>query len=283
MKAEIEVLQPGLFSSIQDTGRSGFMKYGVPVSGVMDSFASRTANLILQNPENAAILEITQLGPKLRFTASTQIAISGAFLSPKINGRAIENNKTYKIEEGEVLSFGRRIDGCRAYLAVKGGFRTDSVLNSKSWYEGLTRYTKLEKGMKLPFETFQEEYSAMHAVIKSGDYIISNIVEVYPGPEFGRLSEEKRKSLIEATFSIGRHNNRMGIQLQENIENSLDPILTGPVLPGTVQLTPSGKLIVLMKDGQTTGGYPRVLQLSIKGMNTLAQKVMGDILKFQLI
>jgi len=86
MKAEIEVLQPGLFSSLQDSGRKGFMEYGVPVSGARESYASGMANLLLQKSPDAVVMEITQLGPKLKFMASTQIVISGADLSPVIIG-----------------------------------------------------------------------------------------------------------------------------------------------------------------------------------------------------
>lgn len=283
MKAEMEVLHPGLFSSIQDSGRKGFMEYGVPVSGAMDNNALNMANLLLKNPENVAVLEITQFGPRLSFSLETEIAVTGAFLSPAINGEQIENNKSYFIKAGGVLSFGKRESGARAYLAVKGGFRSEVVLNSRSWYEGLTSYTKLEKGMKIPYEPTKRGFSENYSGIRAGDYLNSNIVETYPGPEFEKLSEEEIQRLLDSEFSIDRNNNRMGIQLEETFQNSLEPILTGPVLPGTVQLTPSGKLIALMRDGQTTGGYPRILQLSEIGINTIAQKVMGEKIRFKLV
>lgn len=281
MKAEIEVLQPGLFSTLQDSGRKGFMEYGVPVSGAMDSYASGMANLLLQNSPDAAVMEITQLGPELKFLGATQIVISGADLSPVINGNSIENNRVYNIQAADVLSFGKRIKGCRAYLAVKGGFKTECFLNSSSWYTGITAHTRLEKGMKLEYKITSVAKESTHAGIKTDDYLTSEIVETFPGPEFELLSEEEKKILQNSAFTIDKNNNRMGIQLQEEIHNSLEPILTGPVLPGTVQLTPSGKLIILMKDGQTTGGYPRVLQLSEKGINMIAQKVMGEKISFK--
>lgn len=283
MTAEMEVIHPGLFSSIQDSGRFGFMEYGVPVSGAMDSNALRVANLLLKNPQDAAVLEITQMGPKLSFSATSQIAISGAHLSPSINGQPIENNKAYTIYEDQILSFGKRMNGCRSYLAVKGGFKTEKVLSSRSCYEGLTRYSKLEKGMKIPYESKGETLPVNFSGIRSADYITSKFVETYEGPEFEKLSEAQKRSLFKTDFSLDQNNNRMGIQFAETFGNSLEPILTGPVLPGTVQLTPSGKLIALMRDGQTTGGYPRILQLSEKGINTLAQKVMGEKIHFILM
>lgn len=283
MMAEMEVLHPGLFSSIQDMGRFGFMEYGVPVSGVMDSNALRVANLLLENSEDAAVMEITQMGPKLSFSEVTQIAISGAHLSPAINGQPIENNKAYTIFKDQILSFGKRTNGCRCYLSVKGGFSTEKVLDSRSWYDGLTEFLKVEKGMRIPYETIKNGFPENYSGIRSGDYIDSTVVEAFPGPEFEKLSEAQKRILFESEFSLGQNNNRMGIQFGETLENTLKPILTGPVLPGTVQLTPSGKLIALMRDGQTTGGYPRILQLSENGINTLSQKVTGEKIRFDLL
>lgn len=281
MKAEIEVMQPGLFSTIQDFGRRGFQKYGVPLSGVMDRIALKTANLILQNQADAAVMEITQMGPKLKFSAATKIAICGAYLSPKLNNVEIDNNEVVKINKDDVLSFGKPILGTRAYLAVLDGFKTEKVLGSRSWYEDLTLHYKLEKGMKLQYEASEEAKHETYAALKfDNSYLNSEEVEVFPGPEYDKLSETLKSHLRQSKFSIDKNNNRMAIQLNEILENDLDPIITGPVLPGSVQLTPGGKLIVLMRDCQTTGGYPRVLQLSETGMNTIAQKKAGDGIKF---
>jgi biotin-dependent carboxylase-like uncharacterized protein len=284
MKAEIEVLHPGLFCTIQDTGRKGFLKYGVPMSGAMDLYAAKIANLILRNPPESAILEITQMGPKLRFSDPVKISICGAFLSPKINNLPIENNSVYRIEAGDELSFGKRQFGCRTYLAISGGFKTRKVLKSRSWFEGVTDNFKLNKSMKLPYESIDESKINLNAALKiNSDYMLTSEIDVYPGPEFELLSETEQEILRSQSFSIDKNNNRMAIQLVEVLENNLKPIITGPVLPGTVQLTPSGKLIVLMRDCQTTGGYPRVMQLSETGMNKIAQKIIGDSLNFEFL
>ena len=150
MGAEIEVLQAGLFSSIQDLGRKGFLKYGVPLSGAMDNFSAQMANLILNNPPDSAVMEITQLGPKLKFHSSTTIAISGADLSAAINGLSVKMNLVHSVKAGDILSFGKPVSGTRAYLSVAGGFQTEKILDSRSWYDGITSYYRLEKSMKLP-------------------------------------------------------------------------------------------------------------------------------------
>ncbi|MDR9457727.1 MAG: biotin-dependent carboxyltransferase family protein [Salegentibacter sp.] len=283
MKAEIEVLHPGLFSSIQDFGRRGFQKYGVPFSGTMDRLALKTANLILRNKADAAVLEITQMGPKLKFSAPAKIAISGAYLSPKLNDSEIENNEVIKIEPGDVLSFGRPLKGSRAYLAIAGGFQTEKILESRSWYEGITAFQKLEKGHRLPYSAVSGEVKETYASVKfDPSYLETSEIKVFHGPEFEKLPQELKTTLQKNNFSISKNNNRMAVQLGEKLENELEPIITGPVLPGTVQLTPGGNLIVLMRDCQTTGGYPRVLQLSEHSLNILAQKKTGEEVHFKL-
>ncbi len=281
--AEIEVLQPGLFSTIQDFGRRGFQQFGVPISGVMDRYALKNANVILQNEIDAAVMEITQIGPKLKFSAATKVAISGAYLSPLLNGELIENNEVVKINPDDVLSFGQPKLGNRAYLAVSGGFQVERVLESRSWYEGLTDFDRLEKGMKLNYNSISDEVEETYSSVKfDPDYLKAEEIPVFPGPEYDQLPEHLKLHFQESSFTIDKNSNRMAIQLSERLENELEPIITGPVLPGTVQFTPAGKLIVLMRDCQTTGGYPRVLQLSEDGINAMAQKRAGDKVKMTL-
>jgi allophanate hydrolase subunit 2 len=224
------------------------------------------------------------MGPKLKFSHPVKIAICGALLSPKINNFPIGNNRVYKIEAGDELSFGKRQMGCRAYLAISGGFKTGKVLKSRSWFEGVTDNFKLNKTLKLPYESTNESKIETNASIKfTSEYLGTSEIDVFPGPEFDLLTEREQEILRSHNFSIDKNNNRMAIQLREIMGNSLKPIITGPVLPGTVQLTPSGKLIVLMRDCQTTGGYPRVIQLSETGMNKIAQKIIGDSVSFAFL
>ena len=279
--AEVEVLQPGLLSTVQDLGRRGYREFGVPVSGAMDAHGAGLANALLQNNADAAVMEITQAGPKMTFSAPTSIVITGAELSPVLDSAEIVNNKVYRVNKGSVLSFGKRTSGCRAYLAIKDGFTTEKVLNSRSWYSAVTGHSRLEKGMTLSYDTFSGGKDT-YASVKPGNYLVDFFLDVYPGPEYEKLSEAQMNRLQKWHFSIGRNSNRMGIQLEGLFENKLEPILTGPVLPGTVQLTPGGKLIILMRDSQTTGGYPRILQLSEKAINVLSQKVQGEQIHFRL-
>jgi len=283
MMAQAEILQPGLYSSIQDLGRYGYREFGVPTSGAMDRQAAKVANLLLKNEPDAAVIEITLQGPKMAFSGAVQIVITGAQLSPELDGGALQNNQVMQVSAGQVLSFGRRKCGYRAYLAIKGGFQTYAVLGSRSWCDGVTPHSRLEKGVKLPFLESKREPVSKFSSVKVDEHITSGVLEAFRGPEFDLLQPSEKEALQKWHFSAAKESNRMGIQFQEKMENNLNPILTGPVLPGTVQLTPSGTLIALMRDGQTTGGYPRILQLTETGINTLAQKMPGEKLRIKLL
>lgn len=279
----IKVLKAGFYSTIQDLGRIGVQQLGVPYSGVMDRKAAGFANALVGNNSHEAVLEMTMMGALLEFKASTYIAISGANMSAKLNEKPIENNKVFPVEQGDLLSFGKLLHGFRCYLAVSGGFKTETVMGSKSMYPDITKASKVIKNDIIKIEPVYGLKDVKHAKIRFDDsYLSSNTLEVFEGPEFEYLSETQRDELFSALFTISNNSNRMGYQLVETLQNDLKPIITGPVIPGTVQLTPSGKLIVLMRDCQTTGGYPRVLQLSEAAMHVLSQKYTGQSVSFQL-
>lgn len=283
----IEIVEPGLYSSIQDLGRTGYLSYGVPIGGAMDRYAHKLANLYLQNQENAATLEITLIGPKLRFHNETQIVITGADLSPKLNEEPVSNSVVIQVSPQDQLSFGSAQSGVRAYLGIKHGFQTPDVLGARGWTPGITPVCKLEKGMKLAHiparpSSFLHSKVKRHAMVAEQEIDPTRPVGVFAGPEFQLLSNSERAALLEGIYRVGAAQDRMGMQLEGKVKNSLMPIITGPVLPGTVQLTPSGRLIVLMRDCQTTGGYPRVLQLAERGMDQMAQKTVGDKVHWQL-
>lgn len=280
----VKVLKPGFYSTIQDTGRFGFQEYGVPYSGVMDAYAASVANMLLGNPKNAAVVEITMTGPTLQFDIETVICLSGADMSPMLNGVSVANNKAVKVPNNAVLSFGKLKSGFRTYLAIMGGFKTEEIMQSRSMFKGITASHVLAKGDVLDVKNSIKSLVDKHASIKfNNSYLKSNIVEVFKGPEFDKLSEEQQEFLLTHEFSVSKDNNRMAYQLEDLLENNLEAIITSLVLPGTVQLTPSGKLIVLLRDCQTTGGYPRVLQLKESAMNIMAQKYTGSKINFKLV
>lgn len=280
----IEVLHPGLYTSIQDLGRFGYRNKGVPNSGVMDAISAGLANALLNNTVDCALLEMTVIGPKLLFTSDTAIAITGADMSPKLNDKRIPNNSVIHIKNGDVLSFGNAVNGARCYLAVKGGIQSECILNSRSQFKNITQKINVAKNDCLEIESFAEtNFKTASGKLRLKDaFFNTNALVVYKGPEFDILKSEDQNTVFNTEFTISNNSNRMGFQLKEIIAPHNTSIITSPVLPGTIQLLPSGRLIVLMKDAQTSGGYPRILQLSDKAISILAQKKFGDGIQLML-
>jgi biotin-dependent carboxylase-like uncharacterized protein len=278
----IKILKKGLHTSIQDLGRFGYRNYGIPVSGVMDCESAKLSNLFLGNKENDAVMEITLQGPQLQFFNSTQIAITGADLSPTVNGSSVEMNKNIAIQKGDIIDFGVRKFGVRSYLSISGGFQTELVFESRSFYDGITEKEKIEAGDEIPFNMSPSRHCSYIVQLSfQSRFFNKKEILVQQGPEYEMLNEQQKQLLFSTTFTLGM-NNRMAYQLKEPLSNNLPSILSSAVLPGTVQLTPSGKIIILMRDCQTTGGYPRILQLPEKSINLLAQKMQHEKVKFTL-
>lgn len=279
----IKVKQPGLLTSVQDFGRTGFASYGVPQSGVMDRYSAKIANLLVGNTEYEAVLEITMMGPTLIFEEEMLVALSGLEAVVTLNDKKIELLRPFEVKNGDVLQIKQITKGIRLYLAVNGGFQTEMKLKSRSMYEPITKTSALQKGDQLQIAEYRDTKEKTFAHLKyEAEKYDSETIEVYPGPEFDFLTDAMIDKLLQQTFSISKNNSRMAYQLEEKIENNLKPILTQPVLPGTVQFTPGGNLIILMRDAQTTGGYPRIFQLTEESINLLAQKMQGDAIQFQL-
>jgi biotin-dependent carboxylase-like uncharacterized protein len=277
----LKVIKSGFFTTIQDQGRFGFRHMGVPVSGAMDLAAASLANAMLENDNQDAVIEITMTGPLLEFEEETWIAIAGANLSPTLNGVDIKNHSVHKVHAGDKLAFGKHIDGLRGYLAVKDGFQTPQILDSRSFYSSITEDDHLVAGMEVPYkEAANFEPKITHIIREDMDKF--KTLGVSPGPEFDLLTETQKDLIFKNIFTIAKENNRMAYQLEETIGVHQHIMLTSATLPGTVQVTPGGKLIILMRDGQTTGGYPRILQLSEEAIDHLAQKTFGDKISFKL-
>lgn len=279
----VEVLKPGFYTTVQDLGRFDYQHYGVPLSGVMDRYSAGLANALLNNTKNAAVLEITMTGPKLRFNSNTFICISGADISPQVNNDAVKLNQVIAIKNGDLLSFGKLRLGFRCYLAVNGGFRSPKIMNSRSMYKDITSSSLVSEGdtLEIPDKYPNMEMPLASIKIKT-DHFNSKELGAFKGPEFDLLSKGQQVQLLSGEFTIAKENNRMAYQLEEILANTLESIITSLVLPGTVQLTPMGKLIILMRDGQTSGGYPRVLQLKESAVDVLSQKHVGHKCSFNL-
>lgn len=279
----IHVRKPGFLTSIQDKGRYGYRNLGVPLSGVMDDISTDIANSLLGNDKDAAVLEITLSGPELLFETDTFIAISGALMSPTLGDKELFNDQVYRVQAGSVLKFGKLARGIRCYLAVFGGFETEKVLGSRSWYLSVSGMEHLSTGMNLPIKKNTQKKPNLKDGGTVNQHYNSNSIEVVKGPEFNLVSKKQKAQLFNGIFNIAKENNRMAYQLKQQLYKHSYSILTSSTLPGTVQLTPSGRIIILMKDAQTTGGYPRILQLSEEAIARLSQKSTSDEVVFHLM
>lgn len=276
----LRVVHTGFFTTIQDEGRFNYRDKGVPVSGAMDSYSAKMANTLLNNAVDDALLEITMTGPTLAFEEATYIAITGAEMSAQLNGKPISSYTVHALHPGDVVSFGKLIYGFRTYLAIKNGFKTEKVLGSRSYYKSVTQLNRIKEYMELPYDPITE-FQPKILDIRPSPFHKEHILLVKPGPEYKILEDHHMEVLFSRDFTIAKENNRMAYQLEEKIPGHAITLLTSATLPGTVQLTGSGKLIILMRDGQTTGGYPRILYLAQRAVSVLSQKKNGDHVSFK--
>ncbi len=272
------------YVTVQDLGRFSYRNIGVPTSGVMDAYSAKLANLLLNNQEDDAVLEVTFGTCKLQFDCDCMICLTGADFTAQVDNQLISMNTATPVHKGAILSFGKRKYGVRTYLAIAGGFKTPEILGSKSMYQGITKERLVKKGTVLPTMPRQELKIASNSSVKiNQEHFNSQIITCFEGPEFNLLSAKQKQQLTTTLFTISSENSRMGYRLKELVANNIPSMLTSAVLPGTVQLTPSGKLIILMRDCQATGGYPRVLQLTDEAINKLGQKTNEDQFYFSTI
>lgn len=273
------IIKSGFYCSIQDLGRIDYRHLGVPHSGVMDEVSAVYANDCLENEKSSAVIEIIAVGGTYIFSEPTFICITGAKTTVKLNSIAIEQYESIKIQTGDQLEIGAAVDGNFIYIGIAGGFEVPEVLESRSYFKGITKQ-QLTKGDTI---SYQSKKSFTKSGVKLSKPTGSSVLKCFTGPEFHLLNRVQQEQLLSSSFTISKNWNRMAFQLNEKIDNLLLQLKSSPVLPGTVQLTPSGQLIILMKDAQTTGGYPRILQLDKASISILSQKRKGTSIDFLIL
>jgi antagonist of KipI len=287
----LEVLKPGLCTTFQDAGRSGYQHIGVPVNGPMDALAHQLANLLVGNPLGSGVLEITLQGPTLCFHAASLMVITGADLGAQLNGEPLPVNQAVRVVPGTLLSFGQRKAGARAYLAVAGGFILEPVLGSLSTYRrgayagvlGRALVAGDRLGVASSFRNVPRVVlpaGLQRAIEQEAD----TPIRIIPGPEWAAFTEDAHHHLLSSPYRIGNDSERMGYRLQGEdltFEQPLE-LLSEAVSFGTVQVPPNGQPIVLMADRQTTGGYPRIAAVIGVDLPLLAQRLPGDLVRFEL-
>ncbi len=289
--ATLEVLEPGPRTTVQDLGRYGFGRYGVPPSGALDAFALRVANLLVGNPEGEAGLEVTVTGLKVKALASSAVAIGGGDLRPVINEEPVENWRSYILKKDDTLHFKGTRAGCRAYVAVGGGIFCPSVLESKSTNLssgfGGYRGRALKKGDVL----FSR---APHAHLKTAERVLSpQWRPLYPkewtlrilfGPQDSDFREEARSAFLGSLFAVSPLSDRTGIRLSGpsilRKEGTADSIISEGVVPGTIQIPGDSRPIIILAE-TITGGYRKIATVITADLSSLGQIKPGDGVKFR--
>ena len=275
----IKVIQPGLFTTIQDGGRHGFRNIGIPTSGFMDQESAWAANELVNNNKDESLLEITLTGPTLIFNCNCVISITGGDFNPLINNLPAEMYQSINVSSGDILKLNNTINGARSYIAISGGLNVKSLFGSKSFFSNISDSYHLKKGDEIKVSKKSESQILKWDKLK---FNLNRFMKVFKGPEYDLLSTNSKKKLFKNEFTINT-NNRMAYNLEEKLQVEIKTIISSPVLPGSVQLTPSGKIIILHRDCQTTGGYPRILQLDTNSLNNLSQLKSNDKIKFSPI
>lgn len=279
------IRKAGLLTTIQDLGRPGYGRFGVPVSGAMDPLALRIANRLVENRDDLPALEITALGPTIEFPQETRFALAGANLSPKLSGTAIDVWRDHLARAGEVLEFGPRRQGARCYLAISGGVLAPYVMGSAATdldsALGGCNGAALQAGTVLEIPEQQpgaKKRRLLPEIFRaySDPFQIRFLPNPDPELETG-LSQFKTSS-----FHVSRHCNRMGYRLQGgkvDLPVSRETI-SEAIPPGSIQVPPGGDPIMLMADRQSVGGYPCIGYVIAADMPKAAQLWVGHPIRF---
>ena len=289
----IEVIKGGAFTTVQDMGRYGYQRYGVPVSGAMDQFALRVGNLLVGNEEGEAALEATFVGPTLKFHFNATIAITGGNLSPAVDGRPVGGWKALSVSEGSTLSFAGPKDGIRAYVCVRGGIDVPVVMGSRSTFTrsqvGGFHGRTLATGDMVPVagadsDRLQCEGSELASDAIPG-YGHHHALRVTMGPQDDAFTAAGMETFLSSTFTVTPMFDRMGNRLDGPViehKNGADIVSDG-TSRGAVQVPGSGKPIILLADCGTTGGYTKIATVISADLPRIAQAQPGDTVVFQTV
>ncbi|TDH25265.1 biotin-dependent carboxyltransferase family protein [Segetibacter sp. 3557_3] len=290
----LRIIRKGLLDTIQDGGRFGFQHLGINPGGVSDPVAHYVANALVGNVAGEPVLEMHYPAPQIQFLTDCMIAISGANFTPLLNDTDVENDCTILIKAGSILRFAGQVWGVCACLAVRGGFAVKPWLASKSTNlkagAGGFAGRALLTGDVLPFANSLPNHLGGKSGAGSWRANVSALynrgnIRCVAGAEYDLLTPAARQNLDRGSFAITGRSDRMGYQLEGpplSVQVDTSLISTG-VTGGTIQLLPNGRLIVLMADHQTTGGYPRIAHVIRADLPSLAQKRAGEAVQFEFV
>jgi antagonist of KipI len=289
----VEVIKPGLLTSLQDAGRRGYAHLGLGRAGAVDEPARRLANALVGNAGDEAVLEITLAGPTLRFQHDAVVALTGGLIEARVEGQPLPAWTSCFLPAGSVLRLGGMRHGCRSYLSVRGGFDGASVLGSRSsdLHAGVGRAAQsgdvIDIGERASASWFRAGRTMQ--ALRWGldpqpwlDYARAPLA-LLRGHHWHALDDASQHALFTQRFMVSKDSNRTGNRLEGMPLHLRQPLelISEATLPGTLQLPPSGQPIVLLAEAPVTGGYPRIGQLAMVDLPRLAQRRPGDTVSFR--
>ena len=295
----IEVIKPGLATSVQDAGRPGYYNIGIPLSGALDQYALRAANLLVGNEAGAAALEATLLAPELVFRAPAIVAVTGAEAAPKLNGEVRARNESFAVKAGDRLSFDFMRVGARTYIAVAGGIDVPEVLGSRSTYAlgalGGFAGRKLAAGDVLPVGQPRSGARAGRSLPKDlvPAYPKSLELRVLPGLYFHRITDKSAKSFFADTWTVAPEADRIGYRYRKGRPLAFrerkqpfgagsDPsnIVDAGYPYGSIQVPGGLEPIILHRDAVSGGGYAMIGTVISADMDRVAQMQPNNLARF---
>ncbi len=290
------ILKSGLYSSVQDQGRWGFQRMGVPVSGCMDKQAASVANMLCGNPKDRAVIEFVMHGAQIRFDEDHLVAFSGSGAVPVSEGKELLLNRAIFVPKNSIIDLRYTDKGCRLYMAVGGGIDTPVIMGSRSAYEPAGAGAKLKAGDALPVGIRSDITDRMisrmahHGVsvakwgaVELLEEFDTDCIRVLRGPEWEQFNKDSQIKWSSAYYQITHASDRMGYKLSGEplLLEKREEMISTAVCAGTIQVIPDGSPLILMADAQTTGGYPRIAQVIDADMSICAQKRPGDQVRFR--
>lgn len=284
----LRVDNPGFFATLQDAGRTGSQRAGLTEGGAADEHAFRWANKLLNNPLDSTCVEILMGNFTATLTADATIAIAGADMGFTINGQSAANWSTHRLQAGDQLAFKTARSGLRAYLAVAGGWLTPIFFGSRSVVvrEKLGGFDggKLKAGDQLSFASHSPRRMRQLAPRYVPDYNSPLTLKIVPGYQYRSFSGLDRRRLGSSNYQISNRIDRMGYRLEgPPIIPTIDGVISEGIAMGAVQVPMDGQPIVLLRDRQTIGGYPKIGCVTSLCCSRLSQRGAGTPVNFEFI
>lgn len=287
------VLDPGLLTTVQDLGRPGYLRYGIPPSGPMDRDAFALSNRLVGNPDSAAGLECTLIGPRIEARVECAIAVTGAEMPVTVNDREVARRTPVRLKPADVLKLGPAQRGVRAYLAVSGGIEVPPVLGSRATYLrgrlGGLEGRQLKKGDLLPLGRPQVSPEALEGRRIRAEAVPSYSdepeVRVVMGPQADRFTSDGIAAFLEGPYEMLPQTDRMGARLKgPRIAHTRGHDIVSDGIPlGGIQVVGDGQPIILLVDRQSTGGYTKIATVCSFDIGRVGQVRPGQRLRFRSV